>query len=386
MEIHRHRDRYVRFSVIISRWVLLALGIAVGALNSGCGGAGGATGIGSRSLGSTSVLYLAGASGPGTIAQSTVLGASDAPLSPPMVSTGANPVAMVVSRDHRFAYVADASTNSIFQYAITSTGSLSPLSPTSVSIGSGSPTAIVEDGSGNYVYVADGASIVTMAEAPNGLLTKIGAFGSGQTMALATVGSLLFATWFTSSGNRLASYGVGPDGSLTLADSLALPSVSTWDGLAVSNDNVFVIQAGAGTGTGAILAYPYQLNGLMSETVSGLSGGNPSAAVVSASGHNLYVLDGAAIRTINAQGVNLVENSNVALPISTPFALVAPFTPMSPTNPLGATMLNSTSSLLYTAIDSALIVTPMANESVVNNSVAVTSTSGAATAAALFGR
>jgi len=387
MEIQPHPILSVRIPIIIARWLLLAIGIAAGALNSGCGGGGGANGIDPRASGSTSVLYLAGIDG--AVTQSIVAGSSDSPLIPSKISTGANPVAMIVSPDHHFAYVADASTNSVYQYSITSTGALRPLSPTTVSLGSsGSPTDAVGDAGGNYLIVADTTSIISLKVATDGSLTRSASIPAGQpTMSLATSGDLLFATFFSPSGNTLVSAGIRANGSLSQAQAVPLPGVSAWDDLAISNDAVFIVRSGAGTNTGSIAAFSYLGNGSLSAIGSPLDGGNPGAAAVSASGHTVYAVDGPALRTVSVESGKLVEVGVVALPISSPASFTGPYIPAAPLNPVDSVLVDATGGYVYTAEPNAWVMAvPFANEIVAGTPSPIEASGTSSTAAALFGR
>jgi len=376
-----------RVPVIVARWLLLAIGIAAGALNSGCGGGGDGTGISPHGSGSSSVLYLAGVDG--AVTQSIVAGSSDSPLTPSKISTGADPVAMVVSPDHRFAYVADASTNSLFQYSITSTGTLRPLSPASVSLGSsGVATDAVEDAGGNYMIVGDTSSIISLKIAADGTLTATSSLPTGQsTMALATSADLVFATLFDQSGNTLISARVGANGSLSQAQAVPLPGVSAWDNLAISNDAVFVIRSGAGSNTGSICAYSYNVDGLMTAIGSPLIGGNPGAAAVSASGHTVYAVDGSVLRTVSVEPGKLVDAGTVALPIASPASFTGPYVPTAPVNPVDSVLVDATGGYVYTSEPNTWVMaTPFANELVAGTPTPIEASGTSSTAAALFKR
>lgn len=94
--------------------------------------------------------------------------------------------AMVVSPDGRFAYVADAGSNSVLQLSIAADGTLAELVPARVSVGSGRGTQLISvSADGRYLFAANtgDSSLARFAVASDGRLTLLGSMSVPGTPA-----------------------------------------------------------------------------------------------------------------------------------------------------------------------------------------------------------
>ena len=100
-----------------------------------------------------------------------------APMSPPTVLAGSNPYSVTVDPLGRYAYVANYGSNNVSQYTIgtpssSTPGALAPMSPPTVLAGS-NPISVTVDPSGQFAYVANyGSNNVSQYTISSGVLTS----------------------------------------------------------------------------------------------------------------------------------------------------------------------------------------------------------------------
>jgi 6-phosphogluconolactonase (cycloisomerase 2 family) len=166
----------------------------------------------------------------------------------PSVPTGTTPSSIVVSPNGQYAYVTNG--NGITQYTIAADGSLSP-NPDAASVAS-----------------AAGIETAGAAESANGENVYINNFTQGT----------------------VSQYTVNPDGTLTLAATVATGSRPT--ATALSPDGTSLYVANGTSPTGSISQYNVSPSGALSPkspaTVTTTGGSDPSAIAISSDGHDLF--------------------------------------------------------------------------------------------------
>jgi 6-phosphogluconolactonase (cycloisomerase 2 family) len=117
----------------------------------------------------------------------------------PTVATQNGPVAITVTKGTapitytpKFAYVANAGGNTVSQYTIGANGALSAMAPATVAAGA-APVSVTVDPSGRYAYVANGDDNTVSQY-------TIGANGALSAMAQATVAAGTFPKSVTTTG------------------------------------------------------------------------------------------------------------------------------------------------------------------------------------------
>jgi DNA-binding beta-propeller fold protein YncE len=138
-------------------------------------------------------------------------------MATPTVGTGTSPLSIGITPAGTYVYVVNdaASDHSISQYSVGSNGSLTPLSPTKVSVGS-TPAAITFDPAGKNAYVVDTAGAVwQMAIGSGGALVQVGSTSVASVSGFAVEPSGRFAYASSKSGTG-SQFVVGSSGGLTL--------------------------------------------------------------------------------------------------------------------------------------------------------------------------
>jgi DNA-binding beta-propeller fold protein YncE len=172
--------------------------------------------------------YAAGPGGADVVAQFTV-GASGgwSAMSPATIGAGPSPVAVAFDPGGRFAYVANASSaflaSTVSQYAVGATGGLTPLAPAEVAAGVW-PVSVTVGPTGRFAYVVNKGDSVAA-----GTISQY-AVGAGGTLSpltpptvtagvsprgLAVDPSGRFAYAVNAGSGSVSQFRVGPDGALT---------------------------------------------------------------------------------------------------------------------------------------------------------------------------
>jgi 6-phosphogluconolactonase (cycloisomerase 2 family) len=231
-------------------------------------------------------------------------------MTPATIGTGTHPESVTVDPAGRYAYVPNSSDNTVSQYAIGADGALSAMTPATIGTGSG-PVSVAVDPTSQYVYVAnDNDSTVSQY--------TIGASGALSAMTPATVGAGLdpYSVTVDSTGryvymtnvadNSISQYTIGAGGALTPIAPAAVGTApfSLFVTVDPSANYLYVTSFGDST----VLQYAIGAGGALSAmtpaTVS--TGANPQSVVVDPTGRYAYVTNanGAAVSqyTIGAMG------------------------------------------------------------------------------------
>jgi DNA-binding beta-propeller fold protein YncE len=130
--------------------------------------------------------------------------------------TGTTPAAVAVDPSGQFVYVANSVDGTVSQYAIGSSGALTPLSTPSVTNGSGA-TSIAVDPAGPFAYLANNTGAMSeYSTGSSGALTEFDTLpgNGGDAFNLIVVDPTgHFA--YQSNGIVLSEYALGPAGVLT---------------------------------------------------------------------------------------------------------------------------------------------------------------------------
>jgi 6-phosphogluconolactonase (cycloisomerase 2 family) len=173
-------------------------------------------------------VYAAGIGGGDEVAQFTVAASGGwSAMSPATVAAGLGPVAVAFDPGGRFAYVANASSaflaSTVSQYAVGATGGLTPLAPAEVAAGVW-PVSVTVGPSGRFAYVVNKGDSVAA-----GTISQY-AVGAGGTLSplspptvtagvsprgLAVDPSGRFAYAVNAGSGSVSQFRVGPDGALT---------------------------------------------------------------------------------------------------------------------------------------------------------------------------
>jgi DNA-binding beta-propeller fold protein YncE len=219
------------------------------------------------------------------------------PLSPPTAATGTGPVQVAVSPDGKNAYVANFVTGSLTEYSIASDGTLSLIGTLTSGYAFPEGVAVSPDGSSVYVADIDAGKIFEYDRGSNGLLTaKSPASVPFSAGAVPDLGFTPDGKYLYVSGNNgsIDEYSVGSGGQLT---ALPVPSVAADDlwGLIVSpnGQNVYA-SGGSGCGDGGGDVYQYSIGSggeLTPLTPAALSTDGCGMPWMTANGASLYAPD-----------------------------------------------------------------------------------------------
>jgi 6-phosphogluconolactonase (cycloisomerase 2 family) len=236
-----------------------------------------------------------------------------------------------------YAYVTSAgatpgSAGAVYEYAIGSDGSVSPLAQPSIGAGI-DPAAVVVVGGGGYVYVVnagDGsisqynvASDGTLAAMSPATVTNPGmhTFGvAGAAASLDPTESFLYVA--NTADNNVAQFSIGSDGQLTALNPGAVATGVGPVSIAASGSNVYVVNSAAPGDAGSVIQYAAAVSGTLTPVNSNpvAAGTNPSVLAIDDVSPAAYVLsncDGTqclgSIRqfTIGADGA-LIDAGTVA--------------------------------------------------------------------------
>jgi 6-phosphogluconolactonase len=204
------------------------------------------------------------------------------PLIPPTVAS-TNPVAIATTRDGRFAYAANFTSNNVAQFTIGPTGTLTPMGPPTVTAGT-HPAAVVATPDGKSVYVLNKGSntISEFSIGAGGSLTPrtiptISVASDGDSLAVTPDSQFLYATSYGS--GKVSAYAIGLDGQLT---ALAVPTydVSSPTGPAISPDGMFLYVPQATSGVAQFsIGLDGSLTPLVPPTVSTPNAGDDTIAI-----------------------------------------------------------------------------------------------------------
>ncbi len=214
-------------------------------------------------------------------------------------SSGSGPMYEAVTPNGKFLYVADdgigfdGDGTTLSQYSIGSTGTLTPLSPATVTTGQG-PAQVAVSPDGKNAYVAsfeDGVTEYSIAS--NGTLTSIGTLTSGlefpEGIAVSPDGSSVYVS--DAEADAIFQYDRGSDGLLTPKTPATVPySAGAAAQIAMSPNGKYLYASGDDEG---VDQYTVGSGGLLSPMTVPLvaTGGETWGVIVSPNGHNVYTSD-----------------------------------------------------------------------------------------------
>ncbi|MBX3327471.1 MAG: beta-propeller fold lactonase family protein [Nitrospira sp.] len=265
---------------------------------------------------------------------------------PNPVSVGTTPRALAISKDSQFLYVANSGSSDVSVFKIGTAGGLTLVAQTEgrskpVGAGVSSPIALAITPNGRFLYVANSTSntITAFQVDSSGLLTlvpqagpstnPISSSGTGLTaLALSSNGQFLYVTNGTS--NNVAMFRVEPSGLLTLIPPTTSNPISTGgttpNGLAVGADGAHLYIAN-GDGGGTVATFLIGSNGLLTlvpavgvspNPVPSPAGGlTPVALATSPDGQFLYVANRvASISGGSVSAYTIVSESGTLVPVT----------------------------------------------------------------------
>jgi 6-phosphogluconolactonase (cycloisomerase 2 family) len=218
---------------------------------------------------------------------------------PTTINTGHTPQSIVLDPGGDHAYVLDnpptGGAGNILQYAISSTGAWTALSPATVGAGT-APGSIALHPSGRFAYVTNNATAAStvsqFAIAADGTLTAL-------STATANTDSLPVAVAVDPSGrfayvatNDVEQYAIGADGTLTMQTTATVPGGASPKGIAIDPSGRWVYVS---NGTGAAVLQ-YAIDGTDGHLTaltppSAASGTSPQAVAVDPFGRYAYAIN-----------------------------------------------------------------------------------------------
>jgi DNA-binding beta-propeller fold protein YncE len=196
-------------------------------------------------------VVLAGSSG--YIAQYAIgTGGALTPLSPATVTAGNDPIPIVIDPTGHYAYVGNLNDNTVSQFSIGSGGGLVPLSPATVPTGT-LPQGIAVDPTGRYVYVTNygagnsgGNNVSQYTIGAGGALTPMTpatvVVGSGSScpvgIAVDPTGSYVYVA--NNCTSTIAQFTIGTGGALSAMSPATIPMSSTSVGITMDPTGHFV--------------------------------------------------------------------------------------------------------------------------------------------------
>ncbi|WP_188554021.1 lactonase family protein [Edaphobacter dinghuensis] len=287
-------------------WLVWMMAAVAGMMLTGCGGffppvtptpPPGSTGNYAYVANTTGTTASGTNSATGTVSGFTVgTGTLTAVPSSPL-TLGYQPVAMAVTRNNKFLYV--AALGNINVYTINSDGSLSvPSTGTGVAIVNVVSMDVSPDG--QWLVALDGNTLVAQIDvfqinATTGALTSVGtgqlaipsAVINPKMVKIAPNGALIFAALGTG-GDVVFNFDT-TTGALLTSHSLTVSSQTSDNGLAVDNASAYLYIARSGTG-GGVRVFAIDSGGTLNEIAGSpfASGGQAYSVVVDNSGKYVY--------------------------------------------------------------------------------------------------
>lgn len=212
------------------------------------------------------------------------------------IATGNTPVGLAVHPEERFVYVANSTDSTISQYSIANDGRLTPLIAPTVPTGS-QPKKLIIHPSGNYLYsVNDDNSIWQFAINTDGTLNtltpaSLTTVDGPRAVAIDTLGMNLYVT--SQTNNTIRQYAIEADGTLTV-----IPGGDVASGgndpvklmVAVDNQLAYVLHQLSEE----IQVFTRNTDGTLVPAAFGpfITGGTPTSFDITQSGKYLYVTNG----------------------------------------------------------------------------------------------
>ena len=247
---------------------------------------------------------------PGTLSQYAI-GADGrlAPLATPTVAAGINPFAITADSTHKYLYVANYQyaapilDGTISQYRIGADGSLTPLTPASVTVLRG-PNSVVANPAGPYAYEAnynDNAVSQFNIGAGGGLVpmmmpTVMGGLIGPSSIALNPSGTVAYVTNFTlgNGPGSVMEYVVQANGSLAtnpMSASVLTGNNPNYALVDPSGKYLYVVNLANAAASGTVSQYAIQADGTLVSIAADVptQGGHPYAITVDATSQNAYV-------------------------------------------------------------------------------------------------
>lgn len=316
---------------------------------AGCGGGGGGSASDAPHFNSHSYLYMASGDLGGTISQTQLVSGTSIPLNPSTVPSAKTPSTAIASPDGHYFYVADKNSGAIYQYAISGTGILQPLSPGSITLTNGAqPSFMLFDNSGRYLYIASisTSTISVLSVGDDGTLTRLGADINlnGQPMTLASDHSgNIYASLFNVNGNTIVHF-TSSNGPLTHQSEVSIPGDSIWDTMLVdtNRNKLYAVREGAGTNTGTIVVYNIDAGGNLTQSGNPIpTNSNPENALIDNTGSVLVMHTGNGLDSYNLNNDSYLNSQQLAH--QTPNIMTPPFKPTAPDNDIHQSIMEGTS-------------------------------------------
>lgn len=221
-----------------------------------------------------------------------------------------------------YAYVANATSDSVSQYLIDVNGVLTPMSPATVAAAH-APNAITVDPSGKYVYVANESSMSISQYV-------IGANGSLASMATVTVAAELYPSSIkidplgkyayvaNQFSNSLSQYTINVNGALTSMTPATVATGTNPYSIAVDVSGKFVYVTNLGSD--AISQFAIGVDGLLTSltTATVATGKNPCSIALDPTGKFAYVINGAD----NTISEYTIDVNGSLIPLSPPMVAI----------------------------------------------------------------
>jgi DNA-binding beta-propeller fold protein YncE len=264
------------------------------------------------------------------------------------VKTGTGPIAIALSPNDRFAYVANEDAGTVTQYTVGSGGTLTGGHAISAGV---APDAIAISPNGRYVYIANqyagkasqrlgGVSQFTVAA--GGALTSdrvasVAAGSQPDAVVVAPNGRYVYVTNFRGSGG-VSQYTIGAGGMLTADRTATVKTGNAPHGIVISPDGRHVYVAtedGAGgekSTVGGVSQYTVGAGGMLAPdaTPAVKAGAGPFSITMAPGGHYVYVANdstrgagGISQYTIGAGGMLVADRPPTVAGGDLPLAIVA---------------------------------------------------------------
>lgn len=237
---------------------------------------------------------------------------------PNPIPVGMDPVALAISPNSQFVYVATRGSDSVTAFAIEDEGALTLVSSTGtaanpVSVQGADPAGMTISPNGQFLYVSSSTSndVTVFQIGANGLLTLVPATGANQnpipvggrapkSIRISPNGSFLYTA--NSGSNTVTAFQIGTNGLLTLVPPIAgnpnpiSVGGTAPNGIIVSSNGQFLYSANGGgnvttfsIGGGGLLTLVPQSSGSLNPVPAGT---NPVAVTISTNGQALFVANG----------------------------------------------------------------------------------------------
>ncbi len=207
------------------------------------------------------------------------------------VASGEGPRLQAVTPNGKNLYVVNSDTDTVSQYAITSSGTLTALSPATVTVGSEPwSVAVSPDGRNAYVANSDSGTVTVLNIASDGRLTvasTVTGFDEAYSVAVSPNGSSVYVA--DTEAGKIYEYNRASDGALTAKATPSIPATDrgSQGELIMTPNGKFLYEADS---DGNIYQFSVGSGGQLAALTVPVVGSDPEvySLVVSPNGHNLY--------------------------------------------------------------------------------------------------